>query len=57
MATRVLVAYATKHGSTREIAERIGRTLPAAGLEASVVEARAVQDVTAYDAVILGSAL
>ena len=34
MTTRVLVAYATKMGSTREIAEVIAEVLAAAGLEA-----------------------
>ena len=57
MAARVLVAYATKYGSTREIAELIGRTLREAGLEADVVEVRAVAQVSEYDAVVLGSAL
>ncbi len=57
MAARVLVAYASKHGSTREIAERIGLTLRDAGVEVDVVDARAVRDVSAYDAVVLGSAL
>ena len=57
MTTRVLVAYASKMGSTAEIAERIAATLQAAGLEATAVPARDVTDVTAYDAVILGSAL
>ena len=57
MATRVLVAYATKMGSTREIAESIAAILEAAGLEATAVAARDVRDLGEYDAVILGSAL
>jgi menaquinone-dependent protoporphyrinogen oxidase len=57
MATRVLVAYATKMGSTREIAESIVATLEAAGLQATAVAARDVRDLGEYDAVILGSAL
>ncbi|MCJ7712247.1 MAG: flavodoxin domain-containing protein [Chloroflexi bacterium] len=57
MTTRVLVAYASKMGSTAEIAERIAATLRVAGLEATAESARDVTDVTAYDAVILGSAL
>lgn len=52
----VLVGYATRHGSTAQIADRL-----AARLQAQLVsaEARAVQDVTdlqEYDAVILGGA-
>jgi menaquinone-dependent protoporphyrinogen oxidase len=54
---RVLVAWASKHGSTREIAEVIAETLAAAGLDAEAREARGVRDLSGYDAVILGSAL
>jgi menaquinone-dependent protoporphyrinogen oxidase len=57
MVIRVLVAYATKMGSTREIAESIAETLQAAGLPATAVAARDVRDLDPYDAVILGSAL
>ncbi|OGO57532.1 MAG: hypothetical protein A2V85_13525 [Chloroflexi bacterium RBG_16_72_14] len=57
MCGRVLVAYASKHGSTREIAEEIGRVLRDGGLDAEVAEARLVSDVAAYGAVVLGSAL
>ena len=55
--SRVLVAYGTKHGSTAEIAERIGETLRSSGHEADVVRARSVGDPEAYDAVVLGSAV
>jgi len=57
MATRVLVAYATKLGSTREIAEAIGETLRRAGFDADVLPVRAVPDLEPYAAVVLGSAL
>ncbi len=57
MTTRVLVAYASKMGSTAEIAEWIAAVLRAAGLEATAESARDITDVTAFDAVILGSAL
>ena len=57
MTTRVLVAYATKMGSTREIAESIAGTLEAAGLTAMAVPAKDVRNLDDYDAVILGSAL
>jgi menaquinone-dependent protoporphyrinogen oxidase len=53
----ILVAYGSKHGSTREIAERIGAQLREAGHAADVVPADAVLDVTPYGAVVLGSAV
>jgi menaquinone-dependent protoporphyrinogen oxidase len=52
----VLVAYATRHGATRGIAERIGSRLRDAGLEADVRPAAAVRDAATYDAVIVGGA-
>jgi menaquinone-dependent protoporphyrinogen oxidase len=55
--TRALVAYATKMGSTAEIAEAIGQELRRAGLEATVSDAGAVGSFDEYDAVVLGSAV
>jgi len=57
MASYVLVAYASKHGSTREIAEAIGETLGEAGLAVEVQPAAEVRDLSEYGAVVLGSAL
>ena len=53
----VLVAYATKYGATKETAEVIGQALRAAGREAEVLAAENVKDLSAYAAVILGSAV
>jgi menaquinone-dependent protoporphyrinogen oxidase len=53
----VLVAYASRHGSTRGIAVRIAARLCAAGLKAEALPVNAVRDVGQYDAVVLGSAL
>jgi menaquinone-dependent protoporphyrinogen oxidase len=53
----VLVAYASKHGSTAEIAEVIAETLRETGLEADCREARDVATLDPYDAVVLGSAV
>jgi menaquinone-dependent protoporphyrinogen IX oxidase len=52
-----LIAYASKHGSTAEIAERIGATLRSAGLEADVLPIAAVTDRIDFEAVVLGSAV
>jgi len=53
----VLVAYATRRGSTEEIAEWIGDTLRIAGNTVDVRPAGDVPDIDGYDAVVLGSAL
>ena len=53
----VLLAYATRYGSTQEAAETVTAALRAAGLE---VDLRPLQDVTTldrYDAVVLGAAI
>ncbi len=54
---RVLVAYATKHGSTAGIAQAIGEELTRLGFQADVVPVKDVPDVGVYRAVILGSAI
>ncbi|WP_306337385.1 flavodoxin domain-containing protein [Streptomyces sp. KL118A] len=53
----VLVGYATAHGSTREIAERIAGRLQAAGLRAEARPMDEVDDPDAYRAYVLGSAV
>ena len=55
--TKVLVAYASKHGSTAEIALAVGETLRGLGLTVDCVDAGEVGDVESYDAVVLGSAV
>jgi menaquinone-dependent protoporphyrinogen oxidase len=57
LAMKILVAYGSKHGSTREIAERITARLHDAGHATDVVPAGEVHDVTPYKAVVLGSAV
>jgi menaquinone-dependent protoporphyrinogen oxidase len=53
----VLVAYATKHSSTAEIAERIAAAMRAAGRAAEARPAAEVDDLSGYGAVVLGSAV
>jgi menaquinone-dependent protoporphyrinogen oxidase len=53
--TRVLVVYASRHGGTRGIAERIGDVLRMDGLEADVAPADQVAGVGGADAVVIGS--
>lgn len=54
---RVLVSAASKHGSTAEIAARIGDRLRHAGLEVDVVAPARVLSTRPYDACVLGSAV
>ncbi len=60
---RILVAVATRHGATREIAENlatsVGSALIDAGVwsEVDVRDAGLVRDVDGFDAVVLGSAV
>jgi menaquinone-dependent protoporphyrinogen oxidase len=54
---RVLVAYASKHGSTAEIARRVASTLNASGVLAASHDADSVKEPTQYHAIVLGSAV
>lgn len=53
----VLIAYATRLGSTRGIASRLGAALAADGLATTVVPVTSVTDLRAYDAFVIGSAV
>jgi len=53
----LLVAYATKHGSTHEVADAVAVRLRERGLEAEVRSARGVATLAPYDGVVIGGAL
>jgi menaquinone-dependent protoporphyrinogen oxidase len=53
----VLVAYASKHGSTQGIAERITEKLRQLGKEVEVKPLDAVEDPRSYEAFVIGSAI
>ncbi len=57
MSARVLVAYASKLGSTAAIAETMAQVLRDGGHQAVAMPARDVQSLDDWDAVILGSAI
>ena len=57
MGEKVLVAYASKCGSTAEVAAEIGRVLGAAGTPVDVRPLSSVGDLSGYRAVALGSAV
>jgi menaquinone-dependent protoporphyrinogen oxidase len=54
---KVLVTAASKHGSTRELAETIARVLEEHGLSAELVDMDEVDDLSGYDAYVVGSGI
>lgn len=57
MPDRILVAYASRTGSTIGVAEAIGKTLAEAGAPIDVRAMSEVTDLTPYRAVVAGSAI
>ena len=57
MGDRILVAYATRYGSTEEVAEHVAETLRESGLAVDVSPMREVRTLEGYDAAVLGAAL
>lgn len=53
----VLVAYASKRGSTAEIAETVAATLRREGLDVCLERVEDVESLDPYDAVVIGSAV
>lgn len=53
----ILIAYASRCGSTREVAQEIAKTLVASGLEAQALPFAEVAGLDGYRAVVLGSAV
>ena len=57
MKVKVLVAYASKYGSTQEVAEAIAATLRESGLVVDLEPIREVKTLEEYTAVVLGAPL
>lgn len=55
MANKILLAYASVHGSTQEIAEQIAATMRNVGLDVDLQPARKVHALAGYRAVVLGA--
>jgi menaquinone-dependent protoporphyrinogen oxidase len=54
---KVLVAYATRAGSTAGVAERVAEVLNQKGFAAQAIAIKEVRDTAPYDAVVLGSSI
>ncbi len=57
MSASVLVAYATRYGSTQEVAEAIAATLRESGLEVDLQPLRQVHSIDQYRAFVIGAPL
>jgi menaquinone-dependent protoporphyrinogen oxidase len=55
--TQVLVAYGSRYGSTREVAQTIASTLSDQGVAAELKPAGEVRSLDGYDGVVLGTPL
>lgn len=54
---KVLIAYASKAGSTGEVAGVIGEELSAKGMSVDVFQLKQVKDLSSYQAIVIGSAI
>ena len=54
---KVLVAVASRHGSTREIGDAVGEVLHDGGFDVTVADPDDVDTVEPYGAVVLGSSV
>jgi menaquinone-dependent protoporphyrinogen oxidase len=54
---KILVTYASRAGSTMEVAQAIAKTLGEAGAQVDVISMQEVRDLSPYQAVIVGSAI
>ncbi len=57
MPEKVLIAYASRAGSTGEVAAAIGETLKSHGAEVDVLLLKSVTSLAGYRAVVIGSAI
>ena len=57
MLNKILVTYASRAGSTADVAEAIGKTLTENGIQVDVIPMQDVKDLSNYRAVVAGSAI
>jgi menaquinone-dependent protoporphyrinogen oxidase len=54
---KLLIAYSTWAGATRQIAEDISKELQPLGFDCDVLDAKTVKTIDAYDSIILGTSI
>lgn len=52
---KVLVAYATEYGSTREVAQKVGEILKSKGFRVNVSDISDISDISSYNAAVIGA--
>lgn len=57
MNNKILVTYASRAGSTMEVAQAIAKTLGEARAQVDVIPMQEVRDLSAYQAAVVGSAI
>ena len=57
MTNRILVTYASRTGSTAEVAQAIGKTLTGNDMQVDVIPMSEVKDLSPYQGVVAGSAI
>lgn len=57
MSASIFVGYATRYGSTQEVADAVGAALRESGLQVKVGPMKNVHSLEGYDAVVLGAPL
>lgn len=55
MSESVLIAFATRYGSTKEIAEKIGQILIQSGFEVDVLPCKKVEKIESYHFIVIGT--
>ena len=54
---KILVVWASRHGSTEEVANAIVDELRAEGIDADIKQASEVTDISSYDGFVMGSSV
>lgn len=55
--TKILVAYGTAAGSTKEVAESVGEVLKGTGLEVDILAVEKIKTLSGYDGLVLGTSV